>query len=447
LFVESGGKKDSEGKTVPRGKRHFPYKDKNGNIDLPHLRNAIARIPQSNAPGLNKAALQKRAQGLLKRANRSKGLVETAIDTVKEAFGMSDPEVDRPIMLWKEREDGPMHFIARYSNNFRDDDEPSEIISEKSHRRFVDLVDSGRAEYPELWLWHVPEWSLGQTTWVGYDDSGFALAAGVVDKEAEPLVEWIAKQPDVALSHGMPVTTIRRDPDDPSVIVEHETKELSLLPFERAANKLTSFVTIPVATKEDNVSIPKHKKDALTDPEKGWGINPEVLDELEERNKADAEKATAEGVERKEAAEEVETEPAAEAETTTETEATNVDQTPTPVPSVQEIATAVMGILDEYTKPLREQQAATEAAIKELTERLEKSTAAEQDEIKETLRNTPVGSLGALLSQQMSVLSSNEAKIRSNDPLTKEKPAETEAEAGRSIIGIPMLDKIMADGK
>ena len=46
-YIESGGEKDGEGKTKPRSLRHFPYKDKNGKIDLPHLRNALARAPQS----------------------------------------------------------------------------------------------------------------------------------------------------------------------------------------------------------------------------------------------------------------------------------------------------------------------------------------------------------------------------------------------------------------
>lgn len=49
LYVEDG-EKDSDGKTTPRTKRHFPYKDANGKVDLPHLRNALARIPDSDLP-------------------------------------------------------------------------------------------------------------------------------------------------------------------------------------------------------------------------------------------------------------------------------------------------------------------------------------------------------------------------------------------------------------
>lgn len=49
-YIEDGGEKDDEGKTKPRNLRHFPYKDKEGNMDEAHIRNALARIPQSNLP-------------------------------------------------------------------------------------------------------------------------------------------------------------------------------------------------------------------------------------------------------------------------------------------------------------------------------------------------------------------------------------------------------------
>jgi HK97 family phage prohead protease len=46
-YIEPGGDKDSQGKTVPRSKRHFPHHDAGGKVDLPHLRNALSRAPQS----------------------------------------------------------------------------------------------------------------------------------------------------------------------------------------------------------------------------------------------------------------------------------------------------------------------------------------------------------------------------------------------------------------
>lgn len=78
LYIEAGGKKDEEGKTTPRSLRHFPIYDADGKLDLPHLRNAIARIPQSNAPGLTdekKRQLQEKARKLLAKAQGGKALM------------------------------------------------------------------------------------------------------------------------------------------------------------------------------------------------------------------------------------------------------------------------------------------------------------------------------------------------------------------------------------
>jgi HK97 family phage prohead protease len=90
LYIAPGGEKDDEGKTTPRSLRFFPYKDVDGSIDLPHLRNAIARIPQSNAPGLTSAkkeALQERARQLLDEEQNKddSGRPETKIDEPPEA--------------------------------------------------------------------------------------------------------------------------------------------------------------------------------------------------------------------------------------------------------------------------------------------------------------------------------------------------------------------------
>jgi len=65
LYIESGGKKDDEGKTKPRKLRHFPYRDNEGKVDLPHLRNALARIPQSKLPKTVKDKVTAKATKIL----------------------------------------------------------------------------------------------------------------------------------------------------------------------------------------------------------------------------------------------------------------------------------------------------------------------------------------------------------------------------------------------
>jgi len=90
LYISPGGKKDSEGKTVPRSLRHFPYKDSGGKIDLPHLRNAIARIPQANISASLKASLQARARRLLSNAGGSPkgGNVDELLRQFAEVLGV-----------------------------------------------------------------------------------------------------------------------------------------------------------------------------------------------------------------------------------------------------------------------------------------------------------------------------------------------------------------------
>jgi hypothetical protein len=69
-LVAPGGSKDKEGKTVPRTLRNLPYKDASGKIDLPHLKNAMARVTHTNLSG----ELQKRAHDVLLKAYKQVGL-------------------------------------------------------------------------------------------------------------------------------------------------------------------------------------------------------------------------------------------------------------------------------------------------------------------------------------------------------------------------------------
>jgi site-specific DNA-adenine methylase len=77
LYIEPGGEKDDEGKTVPRSLRRFPVRNHLGRLDVPHLRNALARIPPADAQGLTadkKRALQEEARRLLEEAQDAEGV-------------------------------------------------------------------------------------------------------------------------------------------------------------------------------------------------------------------------------------------------------------------------------------------------------------------------------------------------------------------------------------
>lgn len=74
-YIEPGGEKDSEGKTVPRSLRHYPHHNASGGIDLPHLRNALARIGDSSNEQGGKAHLEShaKAEGVGEAADSGKG--------------------------------------------------------------------------------------------------------------------------------------------------------------------------------------------------------------------------------------------------------------------------------------------------------------------------------------------------------------------------------------
>ena len=64
-IVLPGGKKDKEGKTTPRSLRMFPHHGanvksptENTSVDLAHLRNALARLPQSKLNASQKKTVQ-----------------------------------------------------------------------------------------------------------------------------------------------------------------------------------------------------------------------------------------------------------------------------------------------------------------------------------------------------------------------------------------------------
>jgi HK97 family phage prohead protease len=48
LLIAPGGRKDADGKTIPRNLRYFPVENAAGEVDTAHLQNALARIPQAS---------------------------------------------------------------------------------------------------------------------------------------------------------------------------------------------------------------------------------------------------------------------------------------------------------------------------------------------------------------------------------------------------------------
>jgi len=90
-YIEPGGKKDDQGKTVPRSLRHLPYKDAEGKIDPAHVRNALARLPQTNLSAEAKAEARRK----LIAAAREAG-VQVSEDTKSKDNMAEDEEASKP---------------------------------------------------------------------------------------------------------------------------------------------------------------------------------------------------------------------------------------------------------------------------------------------------------------------------------------------------------------
>lgn len=91
LYIEAGGKKDADGKTTPRSLRHFPVRDENGKLDLPHVKNALSRIPQSSLPQDVKDRCSAKAKRLLEQANKG-GDEQVRVSFPSRTIKLAEPE-------------------------------------------------------------------------------------------------------------------------------------------------------------------------------------------------------------------------------------------------------------------------------------------------------------------------------------------------------------------
>lgn len=330
-----------------------------------------------------------------------------------------------------EKEDGGLRWAAAYSNSFRDQDFPPEIIAAQSHRNFVALVDSGLAEPPEYWVWHASSLKIGSGEWVAVDDKGdsvvFALAGGTIDEGFEEMALALDSIPEKALSHGMPFWSVIYSDSDPSIIIGHITKEVSWLPVQVAANKFTAGSTY--IFKEMPTMIDEEKRQTLAD----LGIPAALLDELEARNSAIADKAVADGVETKE----VETiEDEEEAVTTIEqVQEASSDADAVAEDQVQEDAEKVAQ--SEADNVVRVDVSELSAVLKTFTATVEKLDAKieaiagtvrsmREEQAQKQAAETPVFSLADILSRAKSVTESENTAIDGRSSLAKQKPQEAE---------------------
>jgi hypothetical protein len=213
--------------------------------------------------------------------------------------------------IWKDEATGKYQWLGVYSNKFRDDDSPiAEILAEDAHLRFIERVEKGELAYPDLYVWHIPS-PIGKANLLAYDDAGFSIASGEIEEDFA--IAFQNTSEDLAMSHGMPSSEVRRDKSDPTVITDYVSTEISVLPRWAAANKMTDFYVL----NEEEVKmaiIPNDKRQQVADL-----LGEDLTDQLEVSLASRSDKAIVDGVEFKE-----EDQPTEEAAEETETEGTEM---------------------------------------------------------------------------------------------------------------------------
>ena len=152
LYVEEGEQED--GKTTPRTKRHLPYRDAAGEVDLPHLRNAISRLAQEGTgEGWLSADLRAR---LLAKARR---LLAAATDKAAET---APP---RGALVTHKQADGRYRWALISSTAFQDQD--GDIVTRQALEGVCALWPQG--DLGPLRFWHVPGLDFGDCDHRFYD--------------------------------------------------------------------------------------------------------------------------------------------------------------------------------------------------------------------------------------------------------------------------------------
>jgi hypothetical protein len=368
-------------------------------------------------------------------------VVDRVIGWLKEKLSPSIKEQkpsksdDGGIMFWKEA-DGTYRWLARFSNNFRDEDNPPEILSAEAHRNFVKGVDDGVYPLPELWLWHIKEYRWGVADWVALDEHEtgvvFVIAGGHVYPGFESMAETIsALDPkEVRVSHGMPKETIAYDQNDQSIIVNYQTKEISPLPYQAAANKYTGFVIL----KEVEMTIPEAKKSMLRSQ---WKLPDEILARLEQANALDASKGLDGGLETKDQKDDaVQVVDDAVNDAPVETEVVEEAEKPLTRAEVLEAMTAMGKLNQEALHAISEKVDALADSVKELEQ-------TDKAKIIKAVDGLAPASLTDLF-MQSSVIGPGGARLDGRTSLAQNKPKEVK-DPKNSITGIGFIDDILTE--
>lgn len=473
LYIAPGGEKDEDGKTTPRDLRKFPYKDSSGKVDLPHLRNAIQRIPQSNAPGLTeekKNALQEKARRIL--AKNSKGLFEQVKEWVDERIKtlIGKKEEEQQLMQTFKAADGKTWIVLWATNAFVDREK--EIFTTKSIDDFIERHRDDEVK-GEFWFWHLPGSKFADIK-LQSRVGRFLVEAGPFDETevGQTFKEFFEQYPDGhptiapegwGASHGF---SYKRHDRDDGVYEWFDKKESTVLALSAASNPHNPGMSIMqkedmrVDDKQreewekvfgsefvDKITSTGETKTAILE-QTGVDFKGEIVDEVEEE--VLEEETTEEAVETPE--EEVKEEPVEEVEEAAEEEVAEEEVKEDPI-SRQEIIDALkagfgqmreelLAAVEESTEKAVEQklEGAVDGIIEIITpiaQKVAELAASDEQKIVSKVAEVPAASLQSML---MKSLISDETRIDGRSSLAKDGPEETDSKdaTGPEVGGVKL---------
>lgn len=200
LYVEKGGTKDSEGKTTPRSLRHFPYKDSSGKVDLPHLRNALARIPQSNIPAEEKTKATNKGERALNGQKDGQSSLEdndVELEELQTKLAEATNEVEALKSQIVER-DSELETLRAYKNGIEQKEAQAALLQ----TRLAAFAEAGLEFSPE-------DVEAKQAQWLLMDDEAFKFLVSELKgiKVATAALATGNGQPAIPEPGGTPAAT------------------------------------------------------------------------------------------------------------------------------------------------------------------------------------------------------------------------------------------------
>lgn len=159
--ISAGGEKDDEGKTTPRSLRHLPHHgsgaksgDEHTSVDMPHLRNALARLSQTDLTAAEKSKAQKHLERHAKvleiGGRKEMGDSEKTIEQYKVEVQALSANVEtakkRIEELSVDPEGGKLRSLLTNLDDTQQKFQSATLEFEKSKKRIAELEDQNRKE-------------------------------------------------------------------------------------------------------------------------------------------------------------------------------------------------------------------------------------------------------------------------------------------------------------